>query len=79
MKELKDVIEKWKNRREEYVKSVWEYKVKEARGMTEIKTVKCPFCFADHVVDKYDWVDSCKGYMHLIQFEEIYLQGEKNK
>ena len=77
---MTNIIERrkyWKKKREEYVKSVWEYKVKENRPMTEKRTIKCPFCFNEHIIDKYDWVDSCKGYMHLIEFEAIFLNGEK--
>lgn len=70
----------WKKRRNNYIEKVREeYKVKEGRGMTEDKkTIKCPICSIEHVVDKYNWIDSCKGYMHLIEFEAIVLEGEKD-
>jgi hypothetical protein len=80
MKDFKERRKYWKDRRDNYIEKVrGEYKVKEARGMTEERKTKCPFCFNEHIIDKYDWIDSCKGYMHLTEFEAIFLEGEKNE
>ena len=69
---IKERSEYWKKRREDYIKKVRdEYKIKEARGMTEEKTYKCPLCGSEHKIDKYDWIDSCIGYIDL-SLIEIY-------
>ena len=63
----------WKKRREDYIEKVRdEYKVKEARGMTEEKKYKCPWCHQEHEIDKYGWVQSCFGYFDLNNIEYEY-------
>ena len=33
--------------------------------------VKCPICQDKHKLDNYNWVDSCEGYMPLVDFEML--------
>jgi hypothetical protein len=33
--------------------------------------IKCPLCLETHIIDKYGWVDGCRGYMDLADFELI--------
>jgi hypothetical protein len=70
MRKLKESIEYWKDQRDNYINRVkGEYKVKESRGMTEDnKTLKCPICNKEHIIDKYDFVDSCIGYFDATNF-----------
>ena len=81
MRSLEDTIKYWKDKRKDYIEKVTnEYKVKEARGMTEDKTFKCPLCNTSHGIDKYNFVDSCIGYFdrETIEYEIIrYLEKVK--
>jgi len=29
------------------------------------KTLECPLCGRKHIIDKYEWVDTCIGYIPL--------------
>ena len=69
----------WKKEREVYIeKFTNEYKVNGIRGINKKNIYKCPICGANHLIDKYNWVQSCKGYMHLSEFYAKFLEGEKN-
>lgn len=69
MRSLEDTIKYWKKKRDNYIEKVKEeYKIKEGRGMTEKRTTICPICNKEHVIDKYDFVDSCIGYFDMNNF-----------
>ena len=36
---------------------------------TESTEKTCPWCGEHHTIDKYDWIDSCKGYMWFEEFK----------
>ncbi len=38
-------------------------------------TIKCPFCYNEHKIDRYDWVETCKGYMHINEFQLIITES----
>lgn len=40
--------------------------------------IKCPLCLGTHEIDKTNWVQSCQGYIPLVDFEMIvkYNTGE---
>ena len=33
--------------------------------------IRCGLCLGEHILDKYNWVDSCQGYISLGDFEMI--------
>ena len=39
--------------------------------MGSIEHIECPLCQNLHPIDKYDWIDTCEGYMSLEDFEMI--------
>lgn len=39
--------------------------------MVSTEYIKCGLCQEKHILDKYNWVDGCKGYMSLGDFEMI--------
>ena len=39
--------------------------------MVSIEYIKCDLCLGNHILDKYNWVDSCQGYISLTDFEMI--------
>ncbi len=38
--------------------------------MADTLVIDCPLCGDIHFVDKYDWVDSCEGYISLDDFRK---------
>ena len=34
-------------------------------------TIKCQLCYDKHEIDRYGWVESCRGYMNLSDLELI--------
>ena len=39
--------------------------------MGSIEYIKCPLCQNLHPIDKYNWIDTCQGYLSLTDFEMI--------
>ena len=68
LKELKDRRDFWRDKAKQYVEHATK---KHEEKHPEPEHIKCPLCINLHIIDMYQWVDSCRGYMSLGDFEMI--------
>ena len=69
LKELKARRDHWRGLADKYV----EHSKKKRKEIKKAKIdyIKCPLCQNLHPIDTYQWVDTCQGYMSLVDFELI--------
>jgi len=69
LKELKARRDHWRDLADRYVEHSKKKRVKKEPHSTRL--IRCPLCQKLHLLDTYSWVDTCQGYMSLVDFELI--------